>query len=88
VTKAVIGLHHDRQLARARQYAREVLGEDGMLTRERTIATLPTVTWKGRTLYTLTCRGDYGRGEHPVHLPEAVLWALIHFDAYRCAYHR
>ena len=38
--------------------------------REAEIARLPTVIWRGRTLYTLRCRGEGpGRGPHLVNVP-------------------
>lgn len=51
------------------------------------IAALPQVAWRGRALYTLRCQGDFGRGPHDVNVPEAHLWALIDFRAFRCPFH-
>jgi hypothetical protein len=55
--------------------------------REAEIAALPTVTWRGRRLYTLRCQGDFGKGPHDMNVPESILWTLIAFRAFRCPYH-
>ena len=81
------GLHHERQTATARRLYRETRGETAEAERAREIAALPAVQWKGRTLYTLRCQGDYGKGPHDQNLPEATLWALFDLRVYRCPYH-
>ena len=58
-----------------------------MLRRQREINTLPQVVWKGRTLYTLRCQGDFGKGPHDMNVPASHLWALIHFERFKCPYH-
>lgn len=66
----------------------ETQGADAVSQRQRDIAALPTVQWKGRTLYTIRCEGDFGRGPHMVHVPESLLWSLLSVRHFRCAYHR
>jgi hypothetical protein len=86
--KPASGRHPQSQTERARALCREVLGEVGEARRAEAIAQLPVVQWKGRTLYTIRCHGDFGNGPHDQHVPEATLWALISLSHYRCAYHR
>jgi hypothetical protein len=56
--------------------------------RQAAIEALPTVQWKGRTLYTIRCHGDFGKGPHDVNVPEAILWQLISVNRFLCPYHR
>lgn len=63
-------------------------GERRYQQRETEIAALPRVMWKGTMLHSLTCHGDFGRGPHLMNVPESLLWHLIHFSRFRCAYHR
>jgi hypothetical protein len=88
--KPTISPHHDRQLARARQYARELLTPAEYATREAEIAALPTVEWKGQHLRALACQGIVQRTGQPCvrNEPEAKLWALIALTSYRCEWHR
>ena len=51
------------------------------------IAGLQRKQWRGRTLYGLTCRAEYGKGPHPMFVPEHVLWSLLDLRHYRCVYH-
>lgn len=51
------------------------------------IAALPIVTWRGQIMRTIRCNGQTGRGPHLMNVPEHLLWALIDFRAYRCAFH-
>lgn len=67
--------------------AREFLGLIGAQRREAEIAALPTVEWKGRTLYTLRCQGTSGKGHHDVHVPLAHVWHLVWLDRFFCVYH-
>lgn len=78
---------HEAVHARAKAFAMEMLGPDGTARREREIAALPTIEWKGKTLHTLRCHGTRGKGPHDVHLPEYVLWHLAGLTHYRCVYH-
>ncbi len=55
--------------------------------RQAEIDALPCVEWRGRRLRTLRCHGVTGRGPHDVNVPEALLWSLMHFGAFRCPYH-
>lgn len=74
--------------ARAALVCYEAMGEPGRVAqRQREIAALPTVEWKGRTLYTIRCTGTTGKGPHVLNVPEALLWALIDLRAFRCPYH-
>lgn len=82
-----VGTHLEARRARLRAYFREVRGEVGERRREAEIAALPQVVWKGRTLYTLQCQAETGRGPHLVNLPELWLWALIDLRRFRCPYH-
>jgi hypothetical protein len=83
-----IGLHEDRACVRSRAVCRELRGPDGEAQRAAEIASLDSKDWRGHTVYRLICRGDYGKGNHECWIPERVLWALISFDAYRCAFHQ
>lgn len=67
--------------------ARAYLGPEGTSRREAEIAALPTVEWKGRTLYTLRCHGVSGKGPHDVNVPVALLWHLMSFTRFLCVYH-
>lgn len=55
--------------------------------RQQEIDALPTMTWKGRTLYTIRCCGVSGKGQHAVNVPELLLWSLIDLRRYFCPYH-
>jgi hypothetical protein len=85
--KTVIARHEDRIVSQMRAHVRAVYGDDGLARRERAILALPAVEWKGRTLYTIRCHGDYGKGPHDVNLPLSVLLNLIGLDRFRCVYH-
>lgn len=86
--KRAVGLHPDRQDQRARDAFVELRGAADAAGRAAQIAALPTVIWKGRTLRTIRCHGTTGKGPHDVHVPDAVLWALIDLRAYCCPYHQ
>ena len=62
-------------------------GTRDIAERQAQIDALPVVEWKGRRLRTIRCHGTTGKGPHDVHVPEAVLWALIDLRAFRCPYH-
>lgn len=85
-------LRQDLADARAEAAARaflETVGDSARFERRRAeIAALPVVTWKGRELRQLTCRGDFGRGPHVVNVPLAVCWGLISLDRFLCPFHR
>jgi hypothetical protein len=70
-----------------RRNFREAYGAEDEARRALEIAKLPVVLWKGRTLHTIRCHGDYGKGPHDLHVPEALLWNLIDLGSYRCVYH-
>lgn len=57
------------------------------MQREAEIAALPTVQWKGRTLYTLRCCGVSGKGPHDVNVPLALAWSLLSLTRFFCPYH-
>jgi hypothetical protein len=65
-----------------------VMGHDRHKKRKREIAALPKVPWRGKTLYTLRCQGDFGRGPHDMNVPRSLLWHLIDLGRYLCAFHR
>lgn len=77
----------DRRVCRRSILAAMVLMENDrarLEQRARDIDALPTVEWKGRTLYTLKCDGPW---PHLVHVPEHQLWHLIDLRAFRCPFH-
>lgn len=73
--------------ARCRAFFRDSRGEADEQQRANQIAALPVVTWKGRTLHTLRCHGETGKGPHDVNVAEWMCWALIDLRAFRCVYH-
>lgn len=75
-----------RSCSRARRAFRGVFPR-GEWIRAVQIAGLLRKRWKGRQLYALTCRADYGKGPHTMFVPEHVLWSLLDLRYYRCAYH-
>jgi hypothetical protein len=83
----VVARHEDRIVWQLRAWFVETYGASDAARRAQEIAARPSVVWKGRTLRTIRCHGDYGKGPHDVHLPESVLWNLISLDHYRCVYH-
>ena len=92
--KPSVSQHEDAACQRARDDYIEVWGETRAKLRAVEIAALPTVEWRGRTgnkpprtLYTLRCHADFGRGPHDMNLPESVLWNLMKLDRYRCPRH-
>lgn len=84
--KRVIGLHEDAVLART--IAALWPDVDERQQRAAQIATLPAVEWKGRTLFTIRCHGDFGRGPHNLNVPESLLWSLMNLNWFLCPYHR
>ncbi len=87
------GAHHvpaieARRRTSARRAFRKLLGDVATRRRQDEIDALPSKTWKGRTVHALLCQADFGKGPHTLWVPEGLLWALIHFDAFRCPYHR
>lgn len=86
----VVSQHEDAICRRVQDACIDDYGMDlqwGLL-RAAQIRRLPTVNWKGRTLYTIWCNGDYGKGPHLMNVPESLLWNLIHIEAHKCAFHR
>jgi hypothetical protein len=79
--------HPEKKAARAREAFIEVRGNAEALARGIAIEALPTVQWKGRTLYVIRCHGLSGKGPHDTNVPESVLWSVIDFRAFRCPYH-
>jgi hypothetical protein len=86
--KAAFGPHEDRQAGTARAAFRACRSEGAELEREREIAALPVVEWRGRRLRTVFCNGETGKGPHVVNVPESLLWALVDVRKYRCPFHR
>ena len=82
-----VGRKHGPGADRIIAFAREFLGPERTAIREAEIAALPTVQWKGRTLYTLRCNGTSGRGPHDVNVPLAHVWHLINLRRFFCVYH-
>lgn len=77
------GASADRLIADAQRF----LGAACTARRAAEIAALPTIDWKGRTLYTLRCQGTSGKGPHAVNVPLAVVWHLIDLRRFFCVYH-
>lgn len=80
--------HLAASLERARDYYRELRGFAAERQRAAEIDALLWKRWRGRIVYRLTCQADFGKGPHPMWLPEYVLWLLIDLQRYRCAFHR
>ena len=75
-------------MPRAKAHHLQMRGSAGFARRAREIAALPSKLWKGKTVFLVTCRGDYGKGNHEVWIPERILWLLVSIDVYRCPYHQ
>lgn len=86
--RPTFGPHEDRQTLTARQAFVETRGAAAEVVRGDEIAALPSVEWRGRTLRTILCTGETGRGPHEVNVPESLLWSLIDVRRFRCPYHR
>jgi hypothetical protein len=84
----VIKPAEDRAARDARVYFRAVMGARLFRKRAAEIAALPTREWRGRTLHTLRCQGDFGRGPHDMNVPLSLLWHLIDLRRFLCAFHR
>jgi hypothetical protein len=82
-----VGLHPAAQTKRARVSARLLMGQAWWVRRRAEIVALPTVNWKGQTLYTIRCNGVSGRGPHVVHVTEGRMWHLLSIRDYLCVYH-
>lgn len=83
----VVPRHEDRILRETRAQFLDARGDADFGRRLFEIAQLPAVEWRGRTLYTLRCHGDYGKGPHDLNVPESLLWNLIGLTHYRCVFH-
>lgn len=84
-----VGAHEDRVLATAREAFEQEMGAGATARRAAAIAALPAVDWKGHTVRTIRCAGDWqGRGGHDMHVPESLLWALLDLRSFRCVFHR
>lgn len=82
-----VGRKHGRGADEIIAAARAFLGPERTARREAEIASLSSVEWKGRTLYTLRCRGISGRGDHDVNVPLALVWHLLDLQRFFCVYH-
>jgi hypothetical protein len=82
-----VGRKHGRGAEAIIAEAKHYLGPERTAQRERDIAALPTVPWKGRTLYTLRCQGISGKGPHDVNVPLALVWHLVDLRRFFCPYH-
>lgn len=67
--------------------AKNYLGPTRAALRQAQVEALPNITWKGRELYTLRCRGTSGKGEHNVNVPLAMVWSLLSLGRFFCVYH-
>jgi hypothetical protein len=81
------GLHPDAQARRAEQGAIELMGLFWWACRRGELARLPTVQWKGQTLYTLRCCATSGRGSHLLNVPESLIWQIVSLKGFYCPYH-
>lgn len=81
------GLHDAAQTARAREAFAAFRGGLAALERLGQIDDLPRKPWGGRLVYQVRCRGVSGRGPHDLWVPEAVLWAVLDLERFRCPYH-
>ena len=79
--------HEDRILRDVKANFLALRGGKDYARRVAEIEALATVEWRGRTLFTIRCHGDYGKGPHDVNVPESLLWNLIGVDHYRCPFH-
>lgn len=77
----------DDVIAECRAELLELGGPACVTRREADITALPTVVWKGCTLYTLRCNGISGKGPHAVNVPLIMCWALVDLQRYYCPYH-
>jgi len=82
-----VGRKHGRGADEIIEEAKAELGPERTAAREREIAAIPTVEWKGRTLYTIRCNGTSGKGPHDVNLPLAMVWHLRNLRRFYCVYH-
>ncbi len=80
--------HEERILRDTRGLFMLWMGRDRFDRREREIAALPRVPWRGRLLYTIRCEGPFGKGPHAVNVPESLLWNLLDLGHFLCPYHR
>ena len=78
---------HAAATRRARGAFALLRGMHALRVRAQEIERLPRKLWRGRPVYRLTCRADFGRGEHALWLPEHTLWTLIDLEWFRCPYH-
>lgn len=83
-----VGRKHGRGADNIIAEAKRELGPRRTAQRQAEIDALPVVSWKGRTLYTLRCRGWSGRGPHDVNVPIMLLWHLLSLRHYYCPYHK
>lgn len=80
-------IHYIARADRARAAFVALRGEAAAARRQVEIDELPTVEFKGQTLYTIRCHGTTGKGPHDRHVLPAVLWSLIDLRAYVCPFH-
>lgn len=85
----VVGITSEVRAAHdGRVYFRALMGAERFRQRQRDIAALPRVDWRGHPLHTLRCQGDFGKGPHDMNVPLSLLWHLIDLGRYLCAFHR
>lgn len=82
-----IASHQDVRNARAQAAFLALRGAEDHERRRLEIKSLETSAWRGHTVYAIRCNGTTGKGPHTVNVPEALLWSLISFEAYRCPFH-
>lgn len=83
-----LGSHLAARHARARTAFVDAYGHEAASVRQFQIDALPVVTWKGKTLRTIRCHGDFGKGPHVQNVPEHLLWSLIDVRQWLCPFHR
>ncbi len=77
----------ERALARAQKHHLTEMGIASFFRRGEEINQLPKVAWKGRSLFTLHCNADFGKGPHDYNVPEFICWILLSLTSFRCAWH-
>lgn len=82
-----VGRKHGRGDDAVIAEAKADMGAAWSARRDAEVAALPTVEWKGRTLYTLRCNGTSGKGPHDVNVPLALVWHLMDLQRFFCVYH-
>ena len=73
--------------ARYRHVFRTTYGQGAECRRAEQIAVRPWKIWRGRLVYAVTCRGDFGKGPHVLWLEEHWLWTFLDPATCICPFH-